>query len=339
MAGWSVREVGNGVDRAAVVAHRLAVQHLDRRLPASRWREAVACGLQDSAPRSAVLALHARVSGVAPDAWEHPDLAQVWGPRGAVYVVLAADVAAFTLGLMPRDEGVRDAAEETADVLGTALGPDRVRKREVLEIVDGRLDRLMAAAVTGRVRLRWDGRDTLVWIVPAPAVDPETARADLLRRFLDALGPSTPAGFARWSGLRPAEVRTTWEAVAGPEPASAAAPARGARLLPPGDPFLLAPDRELLVPDADRRRAVWPLGVAQPGALLADGEIVATWRRRGHRVEITAFDDLPDDVRSAAEQEAAGFPLGLDPEVGVTWARDGVGGSGARGLGDGRRRR
>ena len=57
----------------------------------------------------------------------------------------------------------------------------------------------------------------------------------------------------------------------------AAAPAR---LLPSGDAYFLlqGADRELLVPDADRRGALWTPRV-WPGALLVDGELVGTWRR------------------------------------------------------------
>ncbi|GAA4903254.1 winged helix DNA-binding protein [Actinomycetospora succinea] len=307
--------------RADVIAHRLAAQHLDRRLPAAAWRAAVSSGLQDGAPRSAVLSLYARVAGVRPDAWEDPALAQVWGPRGAVWVVPAADADVFTLGLMPHDERLREAAERDADALAVALGAARVRKRDALAAVGGRVDGLLRAATTGRVRIRWDGRDTLVWVVPAPSTTVDAARAELLRRFLAVLGPSDAPGFARWAGLSPADAQATWEAVPVEATVPAGrAPVSGVRLLPPGDLFLQAPDRALLVPDAAHRRAVWPLGVAQPGALLADGEIAGTWRRRGHRVEVSPFGDLAEGTRRAAEEEAAGFPLAPGREVELRWS-------------------
>lgn len=75
------------------------------------------------------------------------------------------------------------------------------------------------------------------------------------------------------------------------------------------------------MPDDARRAAIWPLGTVQPGALLVDGELVGTWRRRGHRVDVTTFEELADDVRSAVADEAAGFPLGLDRPVRVWWSR------------------
>lgn len=42
--------------------------------------------------------------------------------------------------------------------------------------------------------------------------------------------------------------------------------------------LLLGDDRELLVPDADRRRALWTPRV-WPGGLLVEGELAGTWRR------------------------------------------------------------
>lgn len=99
--------------------------HLDRRLPAGSHVAAAFGGLQDSAPRAGLLSLHARMEGVTPDAWEHPDLAQVWGPRGAVYLIPRDAIAAFTVG---RGDGFRERAvirwdARTTEVVTTVL-PD-----------------------------------------------------------------------------------------------------------------------------------------------------------------------------------------------------------------------
>jgi hypothetical protein len=49
------------------------------------------------------------------------------------------------------------------------------------------------------------------------------------------------------------------------------------RLVGPYDPFLQGRDREVLVPDAAHRKALWPV-IGRPGAVLADGEVVGLWR-------------------------------------------------------------
>src|SRR5256885_3313322 len=91
------------IKREKVLAFRQRATFLHRRLPPGRLVDAAFAGLQDSAPRSAVLALHARVKDVSPSAWRDPRFVQVWGPRGAVYVVPSRDVAVFTLGRSPRN--------------------------------------------------------------------------------------------------------------------------------------------------------------------------------------------------------------------------------------------
>ncbi len=328
------------VRRDEVIAFRLRAQHLHRRLPAGSLHRAARCGLADGAPRSAVLSLHARAGGVGPGAWDDPAFTQVWGPRGAVYVVAEADIAVFTLGLLPAEDRQRQAAYEAADAVRDAVGSRRVRKREVLGAVGNRVERLLLACTTGRLRVRWDGRDTLVWVTDPPQVDPAEARQELLRRFLGALGPATAQGFARWTGLSVGDARESWRTLAdeltevtvagqgGPAILDAdraalvdAHQAGGVRLLPSGDSYLLAADRELLVPVAAHRAAIWPAGTGQPGALLVDGELRGTWRRRGHQVEISTWAEVDDPVRVAAEREAGGFPLALDRDIAVTWVR------------------
>lgn len=79
------------------------------------------------------------------------------------------------------------------------------------------------------------------------------------------------------------------------------------RLLPPWDPFLQARDRELLVPDQAHRKELWKI-LGNPGAILAGGEVVGTWRTKsaGKRLEVTMTELLPLGAtdRAAAEAEA-----------------------------------
>src|SRR5688572_4191563 len=89
------------VTREQAVAYRLHVNHLTERLPAGSHEEAAYVGLQDTAPRDALLGLHARVDGCELSDWEHPSLIQTYSPRWAVYVLPRKDFGVFTLGRLP----------------------------------------------------------------------------------------------------------------------------------------------------------------------------------------------------------------------------------------------
>ncbi|HVE31672.1 MAG TPA: winged helix DNA-binding domain-containing protein [Mycobacteriales bacterium] len=152
--------------------------------------------------------------------------------------------------------------------------------------------------------------------------DAEPLRLELVRRFLRGYAPATPADFAGWTGTGPTEARRRWAALA-PELADVGGASalaedvprlgrarlpEGVRLLPPGDPYLLARDRATVAPDPAVRALLWP-SLAAPGAVLADGELVAAWRARkkGSTLQVTLapFGGLPPPVLAAVEQEAA----------------------------------
>src|SRR3989442_1553469 len=189
------------ITRETVLAFRQRATYLDRRLPPGRLTDAAFAGLQDSAPRSAVLALHARVRDVSPSAWKDSRFVQVWGPRGAVYVVPGHDVAVFTLGRLPRNPvlgaAVRAAAEKvTRSFRARHAQPERLLSNRA---VGGNFRELRIASMTGAVRIEWDGATTSWWLVEPPTEAPEPARLELARRFLRSVGPSIPKEFAWWT--------------------------------------------------------------------------------------------------------------------------------------------
>lgn len=332
------------VTRAQILAYRRRVQALDERLPAgaASFRQAAWAGLQDSVPRSALHALHARVEGTAPGSWEDPALVQVWGPRYTAYVVPAGDHAIYTLARLPDRGKIHDRAQELAARLHTYLEGRKINYSEAGEALDVHPNSLRYAALTGTVLIRWDGahRPT-VWTVPAPDLDPLAARLELARRYLHVGGPATAEAFADWAGISDDAGRSAFDALgesltpvrtpigdawilASDELALRAVPSRpnGARLLPSGDPYYLlqGADRELLVPDAARRALLWTPRV-WPGAVLVDGEIVGTWRRAKATVTIQPWDDLTPRQRPAVESEASTLPLPeVDVPLDVTWA-------------------
>jgi len=325
------------LDRGAILGHRLRTGCLDERLPpgADSLRRAAWVGLTDSMPRAALLSIHARVADTAPDAWADPALVQTWGPRFSAYVVAGDAIAAFTLGRLSDDPAKRKQAIDTADRLESFLAGRAMPYGEAGRALGRPPNSLRYAAPTGRIRIRWEGaRQPMIWTVPAPDVDPHDARLDLARRYLHALGPTTPAAFEAWAGIRSPGGRRAFRDLADElvevctplgegwilardeasfrwtrvSPAGATA-----RLLPSGDAYWLlqGPERELLVPDPARRRTLWTPRV-WPGAVLLQGEIVGTWRRDGPNVAVQPWRALSSGERDAVAAEASGLPL---PEV------------------------
>jgi hypothetical protein len=163
--------------------------------------------------------------------------------------------------------------------------------------------------------IRWDGsHQPDVWNVPAPDIDPHEARLELARRYVHMFGPATPDAFATWAGIGLVSGMAAFETLgtsltpvrtpigaawilSQDEPLFRAAPGSAAlaRLLPSGDTWFLlhGADRELLVPNASQRRALWTSRV-WPGALLVEGETVGTWRRAGHVLMIQPWHRLSD---------------------------------------------
>ena len=329
--------------RPQILNFRRHVGALDERLhrgPQSLRRAAWA-GLQDSMPRAALLSIHARVEGTEPSTWEDPSLVQLWGPRYSAYVVAARDLAVFSLGRLPDGTAARKRAEDIAAQLRTLLGGTRGTYGEAGHSLGVNPNRFRYAAPTGTVLIRWDGaRAATVWTVPAPEVDPRDARLELARRYLHVFGPTTPEAFAEWAAIGARHGRAAFGALgrsvtpvrtpigeawilSRDEPAirAAAGPAAPARLLPSGDAYFLLQeaDRELLVPDPDRRGALWTPRV-WPGALLVDGEIVGTWRRAQRTVTIEPWRRLSRAGRDAVEAEAESLPLpGVEAQIVVRW--------------------
>src|SRR6058998_2208045 len=120
------------ITREKVLAFRQRATYLHRRLPRKRLVEAAFAGFQDSSPRSAVLALHARVTDVSRSAWKDSRFVQVWGPRGAVYVVPSHDVAVFTLGRLPRNPVLQAAVRAAAEKARRAFRARQARPERVL---------------------------------------------------------------------------------------------------------------------------------------------------------------------------------------------------------------
>lgn len=346
------------VPREQVLPFRAAQSGLGARLPAGSFREAAWGGLQDSSPRAALLSLHARLEGVEPGSWEAPALWQIWF-RIADYVVPRRDFGVFTLGALPRAPGLASALTAVGDAVAEIVGDRVLPSREVAAELMRRphLDErtrhhgrwvMQEACVSGRYRIRWDARTVAVAATPVPEVDPEEARAELVRRFLGWHGPATARQFASWTHLPFADATETWRRLA-PEllPVAVdgelrhvlaadevalrrAAPAPGVRLVPFSDP-VFALDRKALFPEPpggagpshDDRGRPLPARVRNSltGRILVDGAAVGGWGRREHQLLLWLWGDRPAPVRERVLAEAETFAGPVGRPVEIHWLR------------------
>jgi winged helix DNA-binding protein len=146
-------------------------------------------------------------------------------------------------------------------------------------------------------------------------VDPEAARAQLVRRYLAAFGPATRKDISKWSGLRVRDFAASLDGLRrfrdeqGGElydvsrapfpPGDSPAPAR---FLPKWDNTLL--DRARLLPE-EYRAAVVRSNADVEQTFLVDGLVAGTWRFRDGRLTTAPFAPLPRAAKRELEDEAA----------------------------------
>lgn len=163
---------------------------------------------------------------------------------------------------------------------------------------------------------------------------PLTARPDaerqLVKKFLHFYGPSTPAALTSWLGCSPQQTARLWKTAEADMQAvqigkakrymlaedipllCGDAPSSGILLLGAHDPYLDLRDREIVLENKTLQRRVWRT-VANPGAILKDGQIVGIWKSKTakNRMEIRAelWEHLPErcvcQIRDWTERYAA----------------------------------
>jgi hypothetical protein len=149
--------------------------------------------------------------------------------------------------------------------------------------------------------------------------DPTEARAETLRRYLAAFGPSTRGDIVAWSKMQVPEIQRALDGLVlrrfrdehgrelldvprGPLP-SPETPAP-VRFLPKWDNLLLAfADRTRVLPEEYRKRVIRANGdVAQ--TFLVDGFVAGTWRVEDGRIVPEPFERLPGSTQRGLAQEA-----------------------------------
>jgi hypothetical protein len=306
------------VTRDQAVAYRLQVNHLVDRLPGGSYEEAAYVGLQDTAPRDALLGLHARMEGCRPDDWEHPSLIQTYSPRAAVYVLPLKDFGVFTLGRLPLDADAVRRIDVLADQVCRTLNGRELR---------GGLPGLRAACASGRIAVRWTTSSVWAREVPRPDVEVSEARKELCRRHVHCFGPTSPKTFAWWSGLAGADAGQVWDSISAEflevdfdgapawilqsdeERLRTAPPPRGVRLLVACDLRLFGQDRDGRFIAPGLRRLTPAADSFHPNGVLADGRIAGAWGRKAGRVDVILAESLTPRQRDALAAEVSTLPV------------------------------
>jgi winged helix DNA-binding protein len=166
------------------------------------------------------------------------------------------------------------------------------------------------------------------WLPGAPAgPSGDDALAELARRYFAAFSPATAADFATWSGLPAGRaVALIRDELTGADVDGRAGfrlgevePARGLRLLPAFDNYLVGYRHRGALLTPEQHGAVFQGGMIRPAVLL-DGRVVGTWalRRARGTLTVTPFGELTRADRDALAAEAAdverfvGTPLTLE---------------------------
>lgn len=160
-----------------VVAFRLAAHQLDERASTDQLADVAGrCGVQDSPPGSALLALHARVEGVTRETFdaaiaEDQSLLTTWSMRGAPFVLPTEDAAVFTTGVRPPTEEARQhlvhgvvpgldtlgmGLDEAVDATRAEIGGVLSGRRLAIGPLGQEIAPRIAATLTTKQRTAWE---------------------------------------------------------------------------------------------------------------------------------------------------------------------------------------
>jgi Winged helix DNA-binding domain len=190
------------------------------------------------------------------------------------------------------------------------------------------------------------------WLGPIERVEQEEALAWVLRRYLSAYGPATPAAFARWFSLpataakglfarladeiEPVDVEG-WHAWRLRVDADLPAPCASARLLSTFDPYVVGCyPRDAMVPHdlvellGDRGSTPWLRSLKKKEVrnlqvVLIDGKAAGVWQRRKSgkttRIRVEAFDGVTRAHSDLIEREALRIGEFLGSQVELSFGR------------------
>jgi len=340
------------------------------------------CGLHAQLMSSAELMAWARVEGFERDAikralWERRTLVKTWAMRGTLHLLPADELPMWHAALGTSKRFLRESAwkkyygitlkelDQITEAIGTALD-GRVLTREELAREIARITRkpslgpkvalsswgtlLRPAAFTGLLCFGPSEGQLVRFTRPASwlggtlkAVDPQTAIAEITRRFLAAYGPATYHDLARWWTGGGVSTAREWIARLGDEvcpvdlegtkawilSVDAGAlreiePGKSVRLLPGFDQYVIGASfhADRLLGCKLRSTVYRPQGWISP-VLLVNGFMQGTWRHeiKGGRVEVVVepFAKMPLWVRRSAAEQAERLAEFLGCSLSLIW--------------------
>lgn len=314
--------------------------------------------LQAQLPRAPFIALWDRIEGFQRedllDAIRARQIVRSTLMRGTLHLANAADVLAFRHTIMPPRDillpgGVRPGPEVIEKALKLAAEhfatepKDMDSVRQVFEAEGVEPVRPIAWAARVMLPLVQAHADVAyghtpggefvmaeAWLGKTPVPTPRPAA--LLRRYLAAHGPATPANFANWSGLSGAAAvfaeiedelatfkdekkRTLYDLKDAPQP-SADTPAP-VRLLPDFDTAVLIKENRGRIVPAEFEPLLTNRNLMVVPMILVDGFVAATWKTETKRkvttVSVKTFGKLSAKDRKAIEAEAEALVGFIEP--------------------------
>lgn len=313
--------------------------------------------IQAQLPRTPFLGLWSRLEAFEPKALraaiQAREVVRATAMRGTLYLMTATDFLAFRGSLRTGEAialpgGTKTTLAELAPVLALARRHFAEPKafesfRDVLEKSGYSDVRIMAYAARQLLPLVQASSETPYGFAPGGefvlaetylgrGVAPQPDPADLLRRYLAAWGPATPADFSAWAGLK--GVAPLFEALG-----DALVTFRDDRNRvlydlkdaprPGGDvpaPPRFVPDFDAVTQGHQDRARILPVRHAPrvasknlqvPPMLLVDGFVAGTWKlevkRRTATVTVTAFEAFSAMDRKAIEAEAICLVTTFEP--------------------------
>ncbi|ATW50273.1 winged helix DNA-binding domain-containing protein [Streptomyces xantholiticus] len=309
--------------------------------------------------------------------WTDRTLTKTYGPRGTVHLLPTADLPMWTgalsaipAGPNPWPDHVRMTPEQTDEVVAAVRDALAGEPLTVDELTDAIVDRTGTWAgdrVMEAFQDRWPrwrqathtaahrgalafgpnrGRKVTYTSPGVTPMDGHAALDALVRRYLYAYGPATPAHFATWlaapkawagevfTGLAAAgrveevgfEGSPAW-VVSGDTSFPDAAPPRGVRLLPYFDAYVIAcRPRERLFPGAAFGRALAGGQAGNYPVVLVNGTVAGVWhqRRSGRRIAVTvepigpalATARAPSDLAAQVDRVAEALEARAELTVG-----------------------